>query len=532
MTGTPIDDRPGIAAPPAEDTPPSRDGMGTASLCDLDLRAGGDGLLDRLTDVARSLAAGDLSRVSEQGLLDALDTIEQARRALAGAGVEVLARLAEHGTATRSSGTDLPGLLVDRLRLSRREARTRVDAAADLGPRPGLSGPSQPALMPRAADALRAGAISDEHVHQTRWILGQVPPHIGDRDRGHVEHILVGLARQARPEHVRQAGLRLLAHLDPDGTEPSEKARRRRQFFQLDEPGRDGLSTGRFCISAELRSYIEAVLAKYARPGHCDPDDPGHTADGAATDADPNNRTGRADPAPQDGAETAAARDLRTPGQRNHDGLTAALRLLLASGQLGMHRGLPITVVITAELRDLYRAAGLGYTAGGAPVPMREVLRMASHAYHCLAVFDDDGRPIHFGRTRRIAEPDQRLVLYAGDRGCTFPGCTAPALFTEAHHIREWQDGGGTDVDNLTLACGPHHRLIGDGAHQWATTVAGREHRHPGSTLWHPPPSVDPLRRGRINHYHHPDRLLAARAGPGAGHGPPLERCRSRVDTS
>src|SRR5699024_8397330 len=361
-----------------------------------DLRADDDGLLDRLASTARSLAAGDLSRVSEQGLLDALDTIEQVRRALAGAGVEVLARLAEHGTATRSSGTDLPGLLVDRLRLSRREARTRVDAAADLGPRPGLSGPSQPALMPRAADALRAGAISDEHVHQTRWILGQVPPHIGDRDRGHVEHILVGLARQARPEHVRQAGLRLLAHLDPDGTEPSEKARRRRQFFQLDEPGRDGLSTGRFCISAELRSYIEAVLANYARPGHCDPDDPGHTADGAATAADPNNCTGRADPAPQDGAETAAARDLRTPGQRNHDGLTAALRLLLASGQLGMHRGLPITVVITAELRDLYRAAGLGYTAGGAPVPMREVLRMASHAYHCLAVFDDDGRPIHF----------------------------------------------------------------------------------------------------------------------------------------
>lgn len=474
MTGTPIDDRPGIAAPPAEDTPPSRDGMGTASLCDLDLRADDDGLLDRLASAARSLAAGDLSRVSEQGLLDALDTIEQARRALAGAGVEVLARLAEHGTATRSSGTDLPGLLVDRLRLSRREARTRVDAAADLGPRPGLSGPSQPALMPRAADALRAGAISDEHVHQTRWILGQVPPHIGDRDRGHVEHILVGLARQARREHVRQAGLRLLAHLDPDGTEPSEKARRRRQFFQLDEPGRDGLSTGRFCISAELR----------------------------------------------------------TAGQRNHDGLTAALRLLLASGQLGMHRGLPITLVITAELRDLHWAAGLGYTAGGAPVPMREVLRMASHAYHCLAVFDDDGRPIHFGRTRRIAEPDQRLVLYAGDRGCTFPGCTAPALFTEAHHIREWQDGGGTDVDNLTLACGPHHRLIGDGAHQWATTVAGREHRHPGSTLWHPPPSVDPLRRGRINHYHHPDRLLAARAGPAADDGPPLERCRSRVDTS
>src|SRR5699024_12682456 len=109
-------DRPVMLAPPAEDAPPSGDGMVASSLCVLDLRADDDGLLDRLASPARSLAGGDLSRVSEQGLLDALDTIEQVRRALAGAGVEVLARLAEHGTATRSSGTDLPGLLVARPR--------------------------------------------------------------------------------------------------------------------------------------------------------------------------------------------------------------------------------------------------------------------------------------------------------------------------------------------------------------------------------------------------------------------------------
>lgn len=542
MTGTQTDDRPTAAAPPGpggrprSDARPSRDGLGAVALADPDLRGGDDGLLDRLADTARALAAGDFSRVSERGLLDALETIEQARRALSGVGTEILARLAEHGTATRSSGTDLPGLLVDRLHLSRREARTRADAAADLGPQPGLSGPSRPARLPRAADALRAGAIGDEHVHQIRWVLGQVPPHIGDDDRAYVEHVLVDLARQARPEHVRQAGLRLLAHLDPDGSAPADAARRRRRFFQLDDPGRDGLSTGRFCIGAELRAYLEAVLAKFARPGHCDPDDPGHTPDGAPTGCGQDGSGERADEGdgtgPEDSAETAAARDLRTPGQRNHDGLSAALRLLLASGELGMHRGLPVTVVITAELRELHRAAGLGYTAAGAPVPMREVLRMASHAYHCLAVFDDDGRPIHFGRGKRIADPDQRLVLYAGDRGCTFPGCTAPALYTEAHHIREWRDGGDTDIDNLTLACGPHHRLVGDGTHQWATTVAGRDHRYPGATLWHPPPSVDPLRRGRINHYHHPDRLLAARDGPGIGYGPPLARCRSRVDSS
>jgi hypothetical protein len=47
--------------------------------------------------------------------------------------------------------------------------------------------------------------------------------------------------------------------------------------------------------------------------------------------------------------------------------------------------------------------------------------------------------------------------MMAPDFGCTFPLCDATALHTEAHHIREWRDGGETSVDNGTLLCGNHH---------------------------------------------------------------------------
>ena len=45
---------------------------------------------------------------------------------------------------------------------------------------------------------------------------------------------------------------------------------------------------------------------------------------------------------------------------------------------------------------------------------------MASHAWHYLAVFDQhSGRPLYLGRSKRIASPDQRIVLHSTDRGCS-----------------------------------------------------------------------------------------------------------------
>src|SRR5699024_5955078 len=118
------------------------------------------------------------------------------------------------------------------------------------------------------------------------------------------------------------------------------------------------------------------------------------------------------------------------------------------------------------------------------------------------------GRPLYLGRGKRIASPDQRLVLYAGDGGCTFPGCTHSAYYSQVHHLDEWSAGGATDIDALTLACERHHRLVGEGPGLWATTRCGPDSATPGRVLWHPPAAVDPLRRGRINHYHHPGEYL------------------------
>ncbi|MDJ0468744.1 HNH endonuclease signature motif containing protein [Rhodococcoides fascians] len=204
----------------------------------------------------------------------------------------------------------------------------------------------------------------------------------------------------------------------------------------------------------------------------------------------------------------AAARDLRTQNERRHDALKMALRHTLASGTLGTHRGLPVTAIVTMSSKDLDAGCGYAMTATGSRVSIRDAIRMASHAHHYLTIFDDNGRALYLGRSKRIASADQRIVLIARDRGCSFPSCTRPATWCQAHHLDDWVEGGPTDIDSLTFGCDMHHALVGTGPGKWATIKTTAGHRYPGRTLWHPPTGMDPKRRGLINHAHHPEEVL------------------------
>ncbi|RRR39613.1 HNH endonuclease, partial [Mycolicibacter terrae] len=155
--------------------------------------------------------------------------------------------------------------------------------------------------------------------------------------------------------------------------------------------------------------------------------------------------------------------DHRTRDQRQHDALLAALRATLSCGDLGQLNGLPVTVIVSTTLEQLQTGAGKAHTAGGSLLPMGDLLRMASHAYHYLTLFDGQGRALWLGRTKRIASADQRIVLHARDRGCTRPGCTVPGYLTQAHHLdRDWADNGHTDIDSLALACAPDNRMASE----------------------------------------------------------------------
>jgi len=90
-----------------------------------------------------------------------------------------------------------------------------------------------------------------------------------------------------------------------------------------------------------------------------------------------------------------------------------------------------------------------------------------------VAVTERNGLPVDVGRKQRIVPERLRLALHVRDRFCRFPGCGVPAHRTEAHHYEHWALGGGTDLDNLLLMCGFHHRRHHAGAFRIRKTADG-----------------------------------------------------------
>ena len=98
---------------------------------------------------------------------------------------------------------------------------------------------------------------------------------------------------------------------------------------------------------------------------------------------------------------------------------------------------------------------------------------MCDPAIHAL-VLDTLGVPVDLGREQRYANRAQRRVLAARDGGCVFPGCNAPVGWCDAHHVVDWDHGGGTDLPNLALLCRYHHGITH--RHGW-TMTATADHR-------------------------------------------------------
>ena len=413
-----------------------------------------------------------------QQQLALLERCEKARRQLPSIEHPVINSLS-HQTTPEELGGTLPHAIAEATLISRAEASRRVREAADLGPRHGLTGEPLAPLLPATAAAQRAGTLGGAQVAVIRRFFHHLPGWVDFATRERVEADLAAHGTQYRPEQLAALADHLADCLNPDGTYTDDD-RARRRGLTLGKQGPDGMSELRGQLTPEARATVEAVLAKLAAPGMCNPLDDTPCVEGAPS-------------------QQAIDRDTRSTAQRQHDGLLAGLRALLASGDLGQHNGLPASIIVTTTLAELQTAAGRGLTGGGTRLPISDVIRLARHAHHYLAVFDN-AKPLALYHTKRLATRGQRIVLYAKDRGCTAPGCTVPGYLAEVHHVTDWTQCRRTDIDNLTFACGPHHRLLRpDG---WTTRKNTK-----GDTEWIPPPHQN-RRQPRTNTYHHPEKLL------------------------
>ncbi|WP_425003298.1 DUF222 domain-containing protein [Mycolicibacterium sp. S3B2] len=90
----------------------------------------------------------------------------------------------------------------------------------------------------------------------------------------------------------------------------------------------------------------------------------------------------------------------------------------------------------------------------------------------CEVWFERAGRPIGAGRSTRTVNRRLRRALEHRDRCCVVPGCGATRGL-HAHHLRHWENGGLTELENLVLVCPYHHRLH----HAGGITLTGPAHQ-------------------------------------------------------
>jgi hypothetical protein len=151
----------------------------------------------------------------------------------------------------------------------------------------------------------------------------------------------------------------------------------------------------------------------------------------------------------------------------------------------------PPQITIHADLEALITEdGGVTELGSGALIP-NETARRLSCDCVVETVITDGSQVIGVGRNSRTVPGWLRRLVHHRDGGtCVFSGCDN-TNWLQVHHIVHWSKGGPTDLDNLILLCGFHHRYLHE--HRWHITRNSNKQfqfRKPDWTLY-PPPKPD-----------------------------------------
>lgn len=229
----------------------------------------------------------------------------------------------------------------------------------------------------------------------------------------------------------------------PKDTGQLDSARRASRGLWFDRPCSNGMVTGRFTLDPEGAAIVQAAIDPLAPPR------------------------------PACGPDGLPAPDPRTPATRRADALLEIVARGVASPGAA-----PSTdrakVVVTIDLPVLEgRVHGAGLALTGQVLSADTVRRLACDAEVIPAVLGTAAAPLDVGRAHRLVPPAIRHAAWIRDGGCTYPSCSVPPSWCDAHHVTHWADGGSTSLANTALLCGRHHTVVHQHGLTATVTAAG-----------------------------------------------------------
>jgi hypothetical protein len=339
-------------------------------------------------------------------LFGELSELAGQRNAIDGRIVEIVAEMDRDGLCGMTGARSVAGLVAWKLGLSSGNAHTITTIANRLEE------------FPRLAAGMREGRLSLDQV-------GVIAAKAADGSDEHyaklasvatVSQLRTAVKLEPRPEPDRRP------EPQPSVTKTSEESEVTRYRIVLSR-----LDAAKF--DAALASHRDALFAEHKRD---------HDEDAPASE------------------------EQRPPLPTIND---AFMRLVEAGWDAEAARrphGQHTTVVVHVDVKDKAAQLHLGPLLTDAE---RQYLTCDAT---CEVWFERHGEVIGAGRSTRTINRRLRRALEHRHPTCAVPGCGATRGL-HAHHIRHWEDGGPTELDNLVLLCPYHHRLH----HRGVITITG-----------------------------------------------------------
>ncbi|MEX2503354.1 MAG: DUF222 domain-containing protein [Egicoccus sp.] len=487
----------GEAAGAGHDGVPAPDGPDPRPVGDL--RAAVATAKEALDQVRRIAAAREVSGGGElAALTELVSTLDRGHSAA----LELVDRIECEGLAERRAGLPLESLLAMQTNATYGDRRFLTGARDVLRHLPNV----RAAFDAEVLGWGQVRAIVSEARPLTMALREELDGRFADTDE----------LRRLQPDEVVDRVSTAASGMREDLQRRRTVARQERRYLHVRESFEGGVR-GNFDLPAEEGALLlEALQAATSAPtgdrdvtaDAPDPTDPDHAEQTDPADpADPTEPTEPTDPATSDvgGADVAAGEPAEDRFDRPRARQLADGLVRLAEAFLGGQRGDGPTVrarptmVVVADVADLVgdteqarRARLLWRLPGSPPALTREAVQRISCDAD-LQVLLVDGHQV-LGITAPTAEIPARVrrAVMARDQGCRFPGCRAPAGWTDLHHVIPRNRGGPTTVDNLVGVCRRHHMAVTEGRWKLSMTPAGtvtvRRGRHTST-------SDPPLRR-------------------------------------
>ncbi|YAK88625.1 DUF222 domain-containing protein [Paenarthrobacter nitroguajacolicus] len=389
---------------------------------------------------------------------------------------------------------DAAQFLRARLRISIGEARRRLALAPNVLAQAGMTGQDIPPRREALANALESALVPSRSASIISTALDKVQ-HLTDQDTiTRMEHALTTTARESDPDFVTTMTKRWTDYLDQDGPEPTEETLRHHQGAFLRRRRRHGLHHLEIFATTEQYETLTTAMNTATNPRLT-----------TSSGNEPGTTPG-----------TGPVLDRRTRAQKLLNGLVGACAVAMTTEKLPTNGGLRPQLTVTIDERHLFTQltkpnTPATPTTGPAPNPLNSatatftgpihpntIRKIACDADIIPVLLGSDSRVLDIGRTTRIFPPHIRKAITARDQGCTFPDCTMPPPWCEAHHTTYWSHGGTTSTHNGTLLCSHHHHLIHK--EQWTIDMTT------GVPWFIPPPHIDPQQKPQRNHHHTPHR--------------------------